>query len=283
MAIIRVPVSNSFDAATAVNSSNATLNKVAGVADTFEILASDGVTPLVDAGVIDFAWLISTGLISSPSFLLTRVGHNGDGSTTSWRVWVAVDDGAGVEVRMSPSLSTDPSTPTGGSVGPLAVPDQSCLLVLDSNGSGDQIAVFEAIPCKPLTLAELGGAVFGEAASSEDEYVTVPLLNTVSSGAAEYYLEWRGAAVEIVEAIGINNLAVAGTDLTVTLSIDGTPVTSGVVTVPVGAAGTSGAASPSGDNVLINGSKLLATIGGGNTTASSTGLLLLRLRPLSAS
>lgn len=108
------------------------------------------------------------------------------------------------------------------------------------------------------------------------------LASITSAGGPTFRMVWPAdaPAAVLTAANVVSNAAVAGADLTVTLSINGVAVTGGVVTVAVGAAGATGTATPTAQNTIAPGQTLLATIGGGNTTAGATGSLNLTFIPL---
>lgn len=125
----------------------------------------------------------------------------------------------------------------------------------------------------------------------QDSEATKPIVesmyldNLLSATGATYRMVWPAdaPAATLTAISAVSNMAVAGADLVLNVAINGTAVTGGAVTVPVGAAGSSGSSTPTGDNTIAPGQTLLITVAGGNTTASSNGSINLAFLPLASS
>ena len=99
--------------------------------------------------------------------------------------------------------------------------------------------------------------------------VQVGRLDMINANGGVLRYVHRGADLTLL-SIDSALTAAIDVDATITAAIDGVPVTTGVISVTAAgsAAGTLDQAVPSGANVMIAGSVLTLTIGGGNTLAS---------------
>lgn len=278
MPILRIEVTNSFDGSTLLSSANAKLFKDPDYVNTYYLAQPDG-SPLDDVGLIPWSLLFASGFFPLPAAYVRRFGHNGGASVTMLSASIADADGGNGVVRMSDLLTVDPAAGSPSS-GPLALVEQDDMLALRSDKLGAQVVVLQIVPMTPSAIIDTDGDSNTPDVASDEILLTLFLANTLSSDTAKYSVRWVGPSAELIEASVVANDAVATDDLKVALAIGANPVGNGEITVPVGAAGSSGTATPSSDNVITKNQILSATVGGGNTTASSTGCLLLRFRRL---